>query len=175
MADTPRVNEIKPEEISITFVCSKYPRKLIKYLISQGHNVEKKEVGIYYVYGEKFAIQIVVNPTLSEERNLWLKNLTNEISDTASVEKLARAYESKKENTLYSSVMDILIRSNVAKFSEVKNMCEALKELYKEELEERYSQGIINTLLQLVRDGLLNLSIAAERAQMSVEEFQKKL
>lgn len=171
MADTPHVNEIKPEEISITFVCSKYPRKLIKYLISQGHNVEKKEVGIYYVYGEKFAIQIVVNPTLSEERNLWLKNLTNEISDIASVEKLARAYESKKENTLYSSVMDILIRANVAKFSEVKNMCEALKELYAEELKE----GILNTLLQLVRDDLLNLSVAAERAQMSVEEFRQKL
>lgn len=71
--------------------------------------------------------------------------------------------------------MDILIRANVVKFSEVKNMCEALKELYKEELEEKYSQGIINTLVQLVRDGLLNPSIAAERAQMSVEEFQKRL
>lgn len=133
--------------------------------------MEKKEVGIYYVYGEKLAIQIVVNPTLSEERNLWLKNLTKEISDTASVEKLARAYESRKENTLYSSVMDILIRANTAKFSEVKNMCEALKELYAEELKE----GILNTLLQLVRDDLLNLSVAAERAQMSVEEFRQKL
>lgn len=97
MADTTHINEIKPEEISITFACSKYPRKLIKYLISQGYNV--------------------------------------------------------------------------AKFSEVKNMCEALKELYAEELKE----GILNTLLQLVRDDLLNLSVAAERAQMSVEEFRQKL
>ena len=120
------------------FVCSKYPRELIKHLISKGLTVEK----------------------------------------------LARAYESKKENTLYSSVMDILIRANTAKFSEVKNMCEALKELFKEELEEQYSQGVsqgisqgisqgvLTTLLQLVRDGLLNLSVAAERAQMSVEEFR---
>lgn len=40
----------------------------------------------------------------------------------------------------YSLVMDILFHANVAKFSEVKNMCEALKELYKEELKKWYSQ-----------------------------------
>ena len=62
-------------------------------------------------------------------------------------------------------------------------MCEALKELFKEELEERWNDGIsqgtrlgvINTLVQLVRDGLLSLAVAAERAQMTVEEFQKQL
>ena len=60
-------------------------------------------------------------------------------------------------------------------------MCEALKELFEEELEASWndgckvgiSQGIISALVQLVRDGLLSLSVAAERAQMSVEEFQQ--
>ena len=87
--------------------------------------------------------------------------------------------------------MDILIRANVAKFNEVKNMCEALKELFKEELEEKWQDGlkagisqgisqgtrlgVLSTLVQLVRDGLLSLQVAAERAQMSTEEFQKQL
>ena len=71
--------------------------------------------------------------------------------------------------------MDISILASKEKFSEVKAVCEALKELFKEELEEKYKLGIISTLLQLVRDGLLSLSVAAERAQMSVEEFQKQL
>jgi len=35
--------------------------------------------------------------------------------------------------------------------------------------------GRINTLVQLVRDGLLSLVVAAERAQMTTEEFQKQL
>ena len=35
--------------------------------------------------------------------------------------------------------------------------------------------GMINTLAQLVRDGLLSLSVAAERAQMTMEEFQKQM
>jgi len=33
--------------------------------------------------------------------------------------------------------------------------------------------GIINTLVQLVYDGLLSFSIAAERDQMTTEEFKK--
>lgn len=179
MADTPHVQEIRSEEISISYVCPNYPHELVKHLRVKGHRVEKNEKGIYYVYGMEFAVQIVVNPALSEEKNLWLKNLTNKITDTESVEQLARAYEGRKDNKLYSSVMDILIRANGAKFSEVKNMCEALKELFKEELEESWNDGlkigIIATLVQLVRDGLLSISVAAERAQMSVEEFQKQL
>ena len=91
--------------------------------------------------------------------------------------------------------MDISILASKEKFSEVKAVCEALKELFKEELEERWNDGVkvgiscgisqgisqgtrlgaISTLLQLVRDGLLSLSVAAERAQMSEEEFQKQL
>lgn len=195
VADTVHVNEISCKELSISFVSLKYPQKLMKHIVSKGCEVEKKEDGIYYVYGEQFAIQIIVCSALPEESNLWLRNLTNKMKETASVEKLARAYEKHKENKLYSSVMDILIRANVAKFSEVKNMCEALKELFKEELEEKWQDGlkvgisqgisqginqgtrlgVINTLVQLVQDGLLSLQVAAERAQMSTEEFQKQL
>ena len=187
MSDTIHVNEIQCEEISISYVCSKYPRELIKHLLNKGNTIEQKENGIYYIYGEKFPIQIIVNIFLSESNNLWLKNLTNKITDTASVEHLVRAYEGKKNNKLYSSVMDILVRANGTKFNEVKHMCEALKELFKEELEESWNDGlkaginqgisqgisqgtrlgIVNTLVALVRDGLLSLSVAAERAQMT--------
>lgn len=191
LADKAHVNEIGYEEISISFVSLTYPQKLIKYIVSKGCEVEKKEEGIYYVYGEQFAIQILVCSGLSEESNLWLRNLTNKMKETATVEKLVQEYEKHKENKLYSSVMDILIRANVAKFNEVKNMCEALKELFKEELEEKWQDGlkagisqgisqgtrlgVLSTLVQLVRDGLLSLQVAAERAQMSTEEFQKQL
>ena len=191
MADTAHVKEIQSEEISISYVCSKYPRELIKHLLGKGHIVEKKEQGIYFIYGEPFAIQIVINPLLSEETNLWLKNLSNKINSVETAERLIREYERKKESMWYSSIMDIVVRANGAKFSEVKHMCEALKDLFKEELEESWNEGhktgisqgisqgthigVITTLVQLVRDGLISLSVAAERAQMTTEEFQKIL
>ena len=92
MADTMHINEIGYEEISISFACSKYQNKMMKYIISKGCTIEIKEKGIYYVHGEQFAIQLLVCSGLPEEENLWLKNLTNKITDIAAVEKLARDY-----------------------------------------------------------------------------------
>ena len=77
MADTPQVKEIRSEEISISFVCAKYPRELVKHLVGKGYVVEEKESGIYYVSGVEFPVQIIVNTALLEEKNLWLRNLTN--------------------------------------------------------------------------------------------------
>ena len=175
MADTIHVNEVQSEEISISFVCGRYPHKLIQYLRDKGQTVEKKEIGIYYVYGKEFPVQIIVNPELSKEENLWLSNLTNKINDMESVEQLARAYESRKDNKLYSAVMDILIRANGAKFSEVKGMCEALKELFKEELEERWESGIRQGISQGVSLGALqeremNLRAIMENLQITAEK-----
>jgi len=179
IADTARVNEIKCEEVSLSFVSLKYPRKLIKHLLSRGYKLEKKHKGIYYIHGEKLAIQFLVCFGLPEEENLWLKNLTNKITDTASVEKLARAYEGKKDNELYSSVMDILIRANEAKFREVNDMCEALKELFKEELEERWqsgvSQGISQNMENLIRKKIQkrkSLKQIAEELETEAEEIR---
>ena len=66
-------------------------------------------------------------------------------------------------------------------------MCEALRELMKDEIEkdirEREEQqfergiakGTLETLKGLARDGLLELKVAAERANMSVESFTAEL
>ena len=133
--------------------CSRL-RGIMKHLHTKGHTVEKKEKGIYYIYGIEFAAQIVVNPELSEEQNLWLKNLSNKIHNKESVQQLARAYENKKGNELYSSVMDILIRANKTIFCEVKDMCEALKELFKDELEEKWTDGHKAGMRQGIHQGI---------------------
>ena len=183
MADTPHVNEIQSEEITISFVCFRYPRELFKLLRAKGYEIEKIEDGIYYLFGMEFPIQIIVNSELSEEKNFWLKNLSNKIGNTESIEQLAYAYEGKKDNALYSSVMDILIRANAAKFSEVKNMCEALKELFKEELEEHWkdgvavgiNQGISQGISQGILQGLEDLICKKIQKRKSLEQIAEEL
>ena len=41
--------------------------------------------------------------------------------------------------------------------------------------EEGIEIGMLKTLFGLVKDGLLSLNVAAERANMTVEEFKAKL
>ena len=43
--------------------------------------------------------------------------------------------------------------------------------IYKQGIEQGYEQGKLKILVSLVKDGLLNLSDAARRANMSEEEF----
>ena len=62
-------------------------------------------------------------------------------------------------------------------------MTDAMKELYdifKEESKDKWikegrKEGAINTLLMLVKDGILSVEDAAKRANLSVSTFQKYL
>ena len=136
-SDTKKVNEINVDEITISFVSSHYPRKMLKHLIkNRNRTISKIESGIYYLFGEMFPIQILVTSELSEENNMWLKNLTNDLRDIETAERLVRAYEKKQDNRLYSSVMDIVVRANAEKFEEVRHMCDALRELMKEDIQK---------------------------------------
>ena len=62
-------------------------------------------------------------------------------------------------------------------------MTDAMKELYdifKEESKEKWikegrKEGVINTLLILVKDGIISVEDAAKRANLSVSTFQKYL
>ena len=55
------------------------------------------------------------------------------------------------------------------------NMCKAVEELKAEGRLEGRAEGTLDTLVSLVRDGLLSADEAAKRADLSLEAFQEKL
>lgn len=178
-ADTGRADEIKVEELTITFVCYHYPRELVYHLAAaHAWNTEKQEPGIYYIRGNTLPIQLIIAPELSDEINLWLKNLTNDIQGSQTAEKLIRAYHDHKHDKRYRSVMDIIMRSNAKKFQEAKRMCDALEELFKDELDDRERRGIScgkqQQLLTLIRKKLEKgkpLEIIAEELEETVDSI----
>ena len=188
-ADTGAADEIKANELTITFVCSRYPSKLIRHLKEKrGYTIEKQEDGIYYIKGDYFPIQIIVTSKLSETENLWLKNLTDNMKEVESAKKLIDDYGKHRENDLYESVMNIIMRSNKEKFQEVRGMCDALKELMKDELEEAEKVGIdkgrqegIRILIENCKEFALSYEQTAEKVAEKyelpaekAEEYMKK-
>ena len=118
-----------------------------------------------------------------------MRNLTDDLKKPEDIEEIAKEYQKHENNKLYDSVMNIIIQANEERFEEVKSMsmCEALRNLFKDELEEGMAiatkqglengmrQGAILQLIELVRDNVLSLEEAAKRAKLSKEEFQKKM
>lgn len=152
-ADTPSANIISIQDLTITFISHRYPQKLLRHLTTERNfKIQKIEKGIYYLLGDFIPIQFIVTSKLSYKENLWLKGLTNDLKDMNLTAALAEDYQKHRTNTLYQSVMDIIMRANKHQFEEAKNMCEAMREWireeYADEIEEAFQDGErrVNTL-----------------------------
>lgn len=75
-ADTKGVCEIEPSEITITFISKYFPKAMVDYLQKERNlTLDMQGKGIYYLHGDQFAIQLLVNKQLSKEENYWLNSL----------------------------------------------------------------------------------------------------
>ena len=135
-------DQIKITEVTLTLVCSHYPRKLIRHLKEiRGYQITPTFSGIYEVTGDIIPIQILITHKLSEEDNLWLKNLTTHIAGADSISHLLTDYGLHKTNPLYRTVMDTIVRANQKIFKEVQpEMCDALMELMRDELKDEFDK-----------------------------------
>ena len=159
-ADTSREDSIKIQDITITFVCHRYPRSLIRHLKEErGYQITGVEDGIYYIIGDKIPIQMILTKELSEKHNLWLKSLTDDLEGLDIRWRLIEQYGEHKENKLYKSVMNLIVRANQDKFKEVKTMCEALEELMKDEMEAKKAEGKMEGKTEGKAESVLDLLV----------------
>ena len=60
-SNTNRIREIEPTEITITFVCNRYPREMVKHLKEvRGMRAEQHYKGIYYLKGDAVPMQLLI-------------------------------------------------------------------------------------------------------------------
>lgn len=158
-SDTVRQNSIPITEITITFVCKKIPSKLVKHLEKVwSYKIREQEKGIYYIYKGKdmgvIPMQIIVTSKLGKEENLWLRSLTDDLKNEKEARYLVKEYEKHKNNKLYESMMDIIVRANYREFQEVKGMCKALEELMADVIAEREKEAIERGLNRGMAQGI---------------------
>lgn len=176
-SDTNLVNEILAEDVTITFVCSHYPRELMNHLKKvRNYEIEYMEKGICYVRGDFFPIQIVLTKELSDGENFWLHNLTNDIQEKEVIERLLMEYQKHSQEKLYSSVMNIIANANAERFKEVTGMCEALERIYLEVNGERLARERKEELDKAVAEAVAE-AVAKTRAEQTayIKELEAKL
>jgi hypothetical protein len=99
-------------EVTLTFVESRKPRKLLKYLESvRGYSVRETSPGIYSVGGDYLPIQIIVSKRLPESENLWLGSLRNDLK----AENINAIMENRKRQMQDSGIdayIDVVYEAN---------------------------------------------------------------
>ena len=154
-SDTNKVKEIDPETLTITFVCSHYPRDMIQHLERiRGIRTEFQGAGIYYLKGDPIPMQILIAPKLSDKENYWLQSMRTDLQAGEEIRKLMCEYEKHRKSKDYAAVMDLITRANWEQMEVEKKMCDALKELFAEELKEADSRGRSEGMRQGLSQGL---------------------
>ena len=121
------LNGLNINDLSITFVESYYPRDLLIHLEKErGYEVEEKWPGIYIIKGDIIPIQIIDNRNLSEEENIWIKNLDIELDKQRILNVTTEIHRQQSKAARLKAYLDILIRANEEKFEEALKMSDTM-------------------------------------------------
>lgn len=140
-------NLIEADDITVSLVREAEPIALLSYFREQGIEYEKQRDGIYRIEkGVPFPTQIIVIKKLKQKDHVWLKSL----SKTLNVKQLSELVHNsmkltkKNEKELADSILQVSMQANqdIAKVLKGSgDMCEALMELMKPEIQEIEKQG----------------------------------
>jgi hypothetical protein len=173
------VDEIPFDELTATMVRDTYPRELMAALNGMGMSIEEKFPGIYYVTGPLlFPVQIVVGSQLSPEQHSTLRILSNNAKE-ADVEAFLMGTQQFKEpgdKNNADAVLQVSVAANPVLYHVMRRddqaMCEALRELMKDEIDREVEQGkaegrkagAFESLLNAIKNLMATTGVDADQA-----------
>jgi hypothetical protein len=175
-ANEKHVDEIGIDDITLTFLRSALPEKLLRQLCDRGFTITKPDRGIYYIQKpEHFPVQIIAIKEVDEEKHVWLSSLTDHLK-TETARRLvyaARLLEQKGDVDNADAVLQVSMKANEAVYNKMKQedriMCEALRELMRPEMEEELARGLAQGVAQERRQGIQTLLSAFQELGLSAE------
>jgi hypothetical protein len=174
------VNKIPMEELTGSLFRETYPREMFAELEREGHEIEEKYPGIYYVTKNlPFPVQIVVTKELSPETHSSLRILTDnaEIDDIRRFLEQARKMKRPGDRDNIDAVLQASVAANFELYEEVRRdsvMCQALQELMKDEIEEKVTNAETETQVNNIRNIMSELRYSAEQAMDLLKIPQQK-
>jgi len=112
-------------DITISFAVTVHPKNLLDYLENErGFKVMYTEDGICYVEGDTFDVQILESKKLSEEKNLFIRNLRSNLS-VAEAQRTLDAYKKIKDFESKNTYINRLVKANPAVFKEMMELSDA--------------------------------------------------
>ena len=181
------------QDITVTMICTKHPRKLLKDLREAPiFRVTEKHPGIYVIEGERFRVRIIESKRLTEEENIWLKSLRKD-ADWKELEKIIELSEATRRRVNLGAYLHALLSANRKYVMEGMNMSkresQEIRQMWEQIMDETgYRARVmaegkasgISSVLTIIKGLQKNtpLSQLAEEAEMplvEVERIQREL
>ena len=124
------------ENLTISFVVTPKPIKLFNYLKNnRGFTITEVNPGIYYIKGDTFKIQVIESKRLTNEENVFLKNLRSSLThrDMEDVFEAYRKYYSLEKVDIY---LNRVLSANKIISEEVLNVSAVLRDMVYEHFEK---------------------------------------
>ncbi|GMO43977.1 MAG: hypothetical protein Pg6C_05860 [Treponemataceae bacterium] len=167
------VEGVDIRDCSLTLASVRKPAAAMGYLqTALKHRVEKTAEGMYYVHGRDFPIQIIETRRLSEQENVWLANLRDDLTAQSAEKVLAAG--GKRRGAGIAAYLYALMTARGSAFQEAWDMKKqkvTFEQLWRKigeesgQLEELRQEGIVQgvhqTKLETARK-MRNLGIPAE-------------
>ncbi len=153
------VDQIPLKELSVSIFRDMYPLNLFKTLRSLGMKIERRYPGIYYIRGCQAMpdTQIVVTRRL-DEKHRALRVLSKKAmeEDVQGFIKEATRLTEPGDRSNADAVMQVSVSANKALYEKIRRcnprMCEALRELMKDEIESEIEEKTQRAVLQVERN-----------------------
>lgn len=129
--------KVQISDITITISLTIYPRELIKTLENNyGFKIRNMDNGIHYVDGGIVPIQVLESKNLSENENLFLRNLRSNLT-SKDIFTILKAYKEQRQLNEKNVFIDRLAKANSKSYKEAFGMfTEDMKELFLEGADE---------------------------------------
>ena len=152
------VNEIPAGEITLSLVRESFPKEMVNILSAVGVTVAREYAGIYYLHQRSdgfgqllFPTQIVVTGELDENTHSSLRVLSNcaKEKDVRKFLTIARTQAGYVDQNNVDSILQVSVSANSQVYERIRRdsaMCQALRELMKDEIQKDIDAGIAKGL-----------------------------
>ena len=112
------LNKVQITDVTLTILENRHPRGLLKYFRQLGITVEERTPGVYITKDYVFPVQIIESKKLSEDENIWLRNLRRGIS-AASMQRLLRLQRNDYAEAALKAYLYALLLANPESMKEM--------------------------------------------------------
>jgi hypothetical protein len=116
------IEKVPITSITISFVESRLPRELLTHLReTRGYTVEERWPGIYIINGYFIPIQIIDSRKLSDEENLWLRDLNKDLG-AKEIQRITEEIYKQGKGRRIKAYLEAISKGNIESLVEAMKM-----------------------------------------------------